>query len=216
MVGAGLTGAAVLGGGSGGPGDAGGEATDDVRTVQPGAPGDAGRELTDDEVAAIEAPEHTAADTEFMQAMLAHHAQALDMAALVADRTDSGDMPLLAERIVVSQEAETELIEQWLTDRGETVPDMSEPGDHAGHGQAPGMATPDQLTALEAARGPAFDAQFLQLMIAHHEGALTMVEELYAAGGGVEPAADALAREVEADQAIEILRMTDMLTARGG
>ena len=80
----------------------------------------------------------------------------------------------------------------------------------------PGMATLEQLAALDAARGPAFDAQFLELMIAHHQGALTMVEELYAAGGGVEPEADALAREVEADQAIEITRMTAMLAARGG
>ena len=79
----------------------------------------------------------------------------------------------------------------------------------------PGMATPEQLAELDAARGPAFDALFLDLMIAHHQGALVMVEELYAAGGGSEPAVDHFAREVEADQTIEIARMTDMQSARG-
>lgn len=228
VVVAGLTGAVVLAGGSDGSGPSdgserpGGEATDDVRTVQPGAPGEAGRELTDEEVAAIEAPPHTAADTEFMEAMLAHHAQALEMADLVADGTDSEDVDLLAERIVISQNAEIELMEQWLTDRGETVPPAegtaaaAAGGGHAEHAGMPGMATPDQLAALGAARGPAFDTLFLELMIAHHQGAVTMVEELYESGGGVEPAADALAREIEADQNIEILRMTDMLTARRG
>lgn len=215
-VGAGVAGAALLADGSDGTDGPGGEAADEVRTVQPGAPGEAGRELTDEEVAAIDAPAHTSADTAFMQGMLAHHAQALEMAALVADRTDRDDMPLLAERITLSQEAEIELVEAWLTGRGEAIPDMDEPADHAAHGAMPGMATPEQLAALEAAEGPAFDTMFLQLMIAHHGGALTMVEELYDAGGGIEPAADDLARDLEADQNIEILRMTDMLTARGG
>ena len=188
------------------------EASEDVRTVQPGAPGEDGRELSDDDVAGLGAPEHTAVDTEFMQGMLVHHGQALAMTALVDERTDSEDVPLLAERITVSQEAEIALIEQWLTDRGEEVPD---PTDHATHERMPGMATPEQLAALENASGPAFDALFLELMIAHHQGALTMVDELYTAGGGIEPAADAFAREVEADQTIEIGRMTDMQSARG-
>lgn len=219
-VAAGLTGAVVLASDSGGSdgstpsGGSGGQAVDDdVRTVQPGAPGEPGRELTDEELAAVEAPGHTAVDTAFMQAMLAHHAQALEMTGLVAERTDTDETVLLAERITISQEAEIELIEQWLTDRGEAVPD---PEHHEQHASMRGMATPDQLTALGAARGPAFDAQFLRLMIAHHQGAVTMVEELYDSGGGVEPAADSVARGVEADQSIEILRMTDMLTARGG
>jgi uncharacterized protein (DUF305 family) len=193
---------------NGGSDDAGG-GDDGVRTVQPGAPGEQGRELTDDEAAAIGTPEHTAADTAFMQDMIVHHQQALDMAGLVADRTARDDLPLMAERIVESQEAEIELIEQWLTDRDEEVPDES--ADHDDHEGMPGMATADQLDDLAAAEGEAFDRLFLELMIAHHLGAVTMVNDLYADGGGVEPAADGLARGIEADQNIEIGRMQDLL-----
>jgi uncharacterized protein (DUF305 family) len=197
----------VVNGGSGD--DAGGGGDDDVRTVQPGAPGEEGRELTDDEAAAIGSPEHTAADTAFMQDMIAHHQQALDMASLVADRTGRDDLPLLAERIIESQEAEIELIEQWLTDRDEEIPD--EAADHEEHEGMPGMATADQLDDLGAAEGTAFDRLFLELMIAHHQGAVTMVTDLYAGDGGLEPAADSLARGIEADQNIEIRRMQDLL-----
>jgi len=193
-------------------GSDGGPSDDEVRTVQPGAPGEGGRELSDEDVAGIETPEHTAADAAFMQHMHAHHTQALEMAALVGERTDSDDLPQLAERITVSQESEITLIEQWLTDRDEAVPQET---DRAAHAAMPGMATPEQLAQLGAARGPAFDALFLELMIAHHQGALTMVDDLYDAGGGVEPAVDGFARDVEADQTIEITRMTDMQSARG-
>jgi uncharacterized protein (DUF305 family) len=209
-VAAGVAGAFAVARGSGGSDDD--RAGDSVRTVQPGAPGEGGRELSDDDVAGIETPGHTPADTGFMQGMLVHHAQALEMAALVDERTSSDDMPILAERITVSQEAEIALIEQWLTDRDEAVPEAT---DHDRHDLMPGMATPQQLDELDAARGPAFDALFLDLMIAHHQGALVMVEELYRAGAGLEPAVDGFAREVEADQTIEIMRMTDMQSARG-
>jgi len=204
----GLVAGVVLAGGS--DGDGGDGRGDEVRTVQPGAPGEGGRELTDEEVAALDAPGHTAADTVFMEDMLAHHQQALDMAALVAERTERDDLPLLAERITVSQEAEIEQIEEWLTARGEDVPDAT---GHEQHEAVPGMATPEQLAQLEGAQGAAFDRLFLDLMIAHHRGALAMVDELYRAGGGLEPAADGLAREVEATQNIEILRMQELLTS---
>ena len=207
---AGVAGAIAVAGGSGDPGDD--DTGDGARTVQPGAPGEGARELTGEDAAGVEPPRHTAEDTAFMQGMLVHHAQALEMTALVDARTDSGDVPLLAERITVSQEAEIALIEQWLDDRGEAVPSAT---DHDAHGLMPGMATPEQLAELDAARGAAFDALFLDLMIAHHQGALTMVNELYTVGGGLEPAVDGFAREVEADQTIEITRMTDMQAARG-
>ena len=180
--------------------------------MQPGAPGEGGRELSDDDVAGLEAPEHTAVDTAFMQGMLVHHAQALEMTALVDERTDSEDMPLLAERITVSQEAEI-APHRAVADRpGRSGARPRRPRHaraHARHG--------DTRAAGRAgdASGPAFDALFLELMIAHHQGALTMVDELYTAGGGIEPAVDAFAREVEADQSIEIGRMTDMQSARG-
>ena len=205
---------AALGGsdGDGGDDSGGGEVDgDDPRVVQPGAPGEDTEELDDEEAAAVTVPEHVPADTLFMHDMILHHQQALDMAALVEERTDRDDLPVLAERITLSQEAEIELIEEWLTDRDEGVPDEDERSDHSQHEGMPGMATEVQLEGLEAAEGPAFDRLFLDLMIAHHQGAVTMVENLYAAGAGLEPAADQLARSVEADQNIEIRRMQELL-----
>jgi uncharacterized protein (DUF305 family) len=218
VLGAGLLGGVVAGGsggsGSGDGGDDGRGASDGARTVQPGAPGEGARELTDDEAAALGSPEHTPADTAFVQGMIEHHRQALTMAALVDGRSARDDIPLLAERITVAQEGEIELLEQWLTDRGEEVPAEAAPGEaHDGHAPMPGMATAEQLAGLEAAQGAAFDRLFLVLMIAHHQGALTMVDELYAAGGGLEPAADGFARGIEADQSIEIVRMQELLAA---
>jgi uncharacterized protein (DUF305 family) len=190
-------------------GDGGGDDADDgPRTVQPGAPGEASRELGDDEAAAVEAPAHTAADTAFVQGMIAHHQQALTMAALVDDRTGRDDLPLLAERVRVSQEDEIARLETWLTDRDEDVPADDA---HRDHDPMPGMATPEQLARLDAARDAGFDRLFLELMIAHHQGAITMVGQLYEQGGGLEPVVDGLARDIEADQAIEIGRMQELL-----
>jgi uncharacterized protein (DUF305 family) len=146
-----------------------------------------------------------------VQGMIAHHQQALAMAALVAERTDRTDLPVLAERITVAQEAEIELLEQWLTDRGEPVPDDGA-NEHAQHETLPGMATAEDLAQLELATGAPFDRRFLELMIAHHQGALAMVTGLYAAGGGLEPAVDGIARGIEADQTIEITRMQELLS----
>jgi len=181
----------------------------DVRTVQPGAPGETGRELSDDEVADIESPEATAADVAFMQNMIHHHRQALDMAALVEERAERDDLPLLAERITLSQTQDIEWMEGWLTAQGVEVLD---PADHEGHLMA-GMATDEQLDQLEQARGNSFDRLFLELMITHHQGAVTMVGDLYAAGGGLDPTVDGFTREVDSDQTIEIGRMQDILDA---
>jgi uncharacterized protein (DUF305 family) len=209
-AGTGIVVAALVGGGSGDSGDGGSRRDDGARTVQPGAPGEPSRELDDDE-APVEVPEHNPTDTAFMQDMVVHHRQALAMTALVADRTDRDDLPVLAERITETQETEIDQVERWLDDRGEEVPAEDEDQDHAAHDRMPGMATPAQLDRLEASSGPAFDRLFLDLMVAHHQGALTMVEQLYAAGGGLEPAADRFARDVEADQDVEILRMQELL-----
>jgi uncharacterized protein (DUF305 family) len=211
-VGVGIVVAALAGGGPGEGEADGGSGDDGARTVQPGAPGEPSRELGDDE-APVEVPEHSPTDTAFMQDMVVHHRQAMAMTALVADRTERDDLPVLAERITETQETEIDQVERWLTDRGEDVPDSDgdSDDDHAAHDRMPGMATADQLDRLEASSGPAFDRLFLDLMIAHHQGALTMVEQLYAAGGGLEPAADRFARDVEADQDVEILRMQELL-----
>lgn len=200
---------APTGGCSSDSGDSGGDG-DDARTVQPGAPGEESRELSDDEASSITVPEHTDADTAFMQDMIIHHRQALEMTALVDDRAESDDLPTLAERITETQETEIGQLEAWLTERDEDVPSEEDIDDHASH-DMPGMATPEQIESLEAARGPAFDRLFLDLMIAHHQGAVTMVVQLYEDGGGLEPAADRVARDAEADQNIEITRMQELL-----
>jgi uncharacterized protein (DUF305 family) len=187
-----------------------------ARVVQPGAPGQAGRTLSPGDLDAISPPAHNAADTLFMQQMIPHHAQALEMTALVDDRTRSEDLALLAERIEASQQTEIDQMQAWLTERHEEVPAAHD--HHSGHHPdlMPGMLTEDQLTQLAAARSAEFDRLFLEFMIRHHQGALRMVEQLYATGGGIEPASDRFAREVNADQNIEIRRMATMLADRSG
>ena len=114
----------------------------------------------------------------------------------------------MARRIDVSQESEIELMQSWLRERDEEVPALH---GHAHAQHMPGMATQAQLDDLEAARGTDFQRLFLELMIRHHEGALTMVRELRDAGGSFESEVDSLARHVESDQEIEILRMQELL-----
>ena len=190
--------------------------TQGPRVVQPGAPGEASRTVS----AAAPSPlPHTDADVAFMQGMIHHHAQALDMVALLETRTGREDMRLLARRIQISQADEIRMMESWLRARGEDVPDV---GAHAGHGVTtsgplmPGMLTPDEMAQLAAAQGAAFDRLFLEFMIKHHDGALVMVRELFSrAGAGQQGEIFAFASDVEADQTIEIRRMQAML-ARGG
>ncbi|WBB70021.1 DUF305 domain-containing protein [Micromonospora sp. WMMD812] len=187
-----------------------------TRVVQPGAPGQTSRTLSPAEQAQLPPPPtHTAADTQFMQHMIAHHAQALEMTALVADRAASSEVPLLARRIETSQRDEIAQMQRWLTERGEEVPGPH--AHHAGHDAVmPGMLTPEQFGLLRQARGAAFDRLFLDFMIRHHNGALTMVQQLYAAGGGLEPASDRFAREVTADQGIEIRSMQQLQARLAG
>jgi uncharacterized protein (DUF305 family) len=189
-----------------------GDASDEpaaTRVVQPGAPGQPGRTLSPTERSQL--PPHTQADTQFMQHMIAHHAQALEMTALVPDRAESGELPLLARRIETSQRDEIAQMQRWLTDRGEETP-----GPHAHHAGLdavmPGMLTPEQLSQLARARGHEFDRLFLEFMIKHHAGALIMVEELFAQpGAGQESEIFSFASDVEADQRMEIDRMGAML-----
>jgi uncharacterized protein (DUF305 family) len=149
-----------------------------------------------------------------MQGMIHHHAQALRMTALVPTRTSRPGLELLAKRIDVSQEAEIDQMQKWLKARGEAAPELHRLHGHAhGAGQVlmPGMLTEPELKQLAAARGAAFDRLFLEFMIKHHEGAMTMVAELYASDGGAESEIDAFARHVDSDQQIEIGRMKETL-----
>lgn len=161
-----------------------------------------------------EAPRgHTEADVRFVQGMIVHHAQAIVMAGLVSDRTPTRALRLLAERIDVSQRDEIASMARWLTVRREPVPAWDAPHHHHGadSGMA-GMATPAELEQLRGASGAAFDRLLLQLMIRHHEGALTMVAALFASAGAVQdPELFGFASDVDADQRAEIRRMRALL-----
>lgn len=188
-------------------------AADEAPVVQLGAPGEDSTTLSPEEVDEIEGPTYTEADVAFVQAMLPHHQQALEMNALVADRAADSDLALLAERIDVSQLDEIGQLEAWLTARDESVP-----GEHDHHGsdhaQMPGMLTEPEMAQLERSSGRRFDRLFLQYMIRHHEGAVAMVEELLTAGlGGQESAVFQLAGHIASDQQVEISRMKKMLLA---
>lgn len=189
------------------------ESAPDVRIVQPGAPGEATRTLSRKELPTNTRLPHTDADVEFMQGMIPHHAQALDMAALVEERTQSQDIRLLAKRIEISQRDEIALMSRWLEERGEEVP-----GQHAHHMMEghlmPGMLTAADMAELAGARGADFDRLFLEHMIRHHEGAIVMVKALFASpGAGQETDMFTFASHVDADQQIEIRRMKEMLAA---
>jgi uncharacterized protein (DUF305 family) len=168
--------------------------------------------------ARAQAPKYTRADVEFMQGMIGHHAQALDMAALVPSRTRNHSIHLLAQRIEISQRDEIRRMQTWLRDRSQSVPDPHMPamhhGSEGGDMLMPGMLTPEQMAQLTAARDAEFDALFLRLMIQHHEGALSMVKTLFSSPGAAqETATFRYASDVDSDQRIEIERMRKMLSA---
>ena len=180
--------------------------------IQPGPPGDPARELSAEEAIEIADTSYSPADAQFMQDMIPHHHQALEMAELVADRTNRQELIDAAGRIDASQQDEIEFMQQWLRERGEPVPDPTDhDAMHTDHRMA-GMATPQQMADLAAAQGAGFDRTFLQLMIAHHEGAVTMVEELQdQPGAAYDPVLFEFTNDVSNDQAAEIERMSVLL-----
>lgn len=148
-----------------------------------------------------------------MQGMIAHHAQAVEMTALVPDRTERADIRRLARRIAISQEDEMAIMRRWLEDRNEPIPGPHT--HHSGHhARMPGMLTAEELARLRASRAADFDRLFLESMIHHHEGALVMVDELFRTdGAGQESEVFQFATHVDSDQQIEIGRMRQMLDA---
>ena len=187
---------------------AGGASTPQI--VQPGAPGEASKVISAERATDLSRVQHTAADVAFMQGMIGHHAQALEMTALVPSRTSREEMRLLARRIDVSQADEIKMMQDWLQSRGARLPDP-----HAHHAPGaklmPGMLSPEEMSRLSAATGAEFDRLFLESMIKHHEGALVMVKELFATpGAGQEADIFAFASDVDADQRMEIDRMLAM------
>jgi uncharacterized protein (DUF305 family) len=161
----------------------------------------------------------TPADVRFMTNMIHHHAQALHMAQWVPARSTTPSIEVLAGRITNAQRDEIAIMQRWLRDRGQPVPELhvSDAGvmvhGHEGHEmEMPGMIPAAELRALEAARGAAFDRMFLELMIRHHAGAVTMVHELFATDGAAnDEEVFKFASDVQVDQTTEVARMRLML-----
>jgi uncharacterized protein (DUF305 family) len=179
--------------------------------VQPGAPGQPTRPIALERAVNLSQVSFTPADVAFMQGMIGHHAQALEMTGLLKTRSRDDDLRRLAERIEASQSDEIRMMEDWLTSHGHPLPD---PHAHHRHGAhlMPGMLPAEQMTRLAEASGPAFDRLFLASMIAHHEGALVMVRDLLALPRAAQDSEIfGFVSDVEADQKMEIVRMAAML-----
>ena len=231
-------------------------ASGQVPIIQPGAPGQDGRELTAQEASQLAENQYSEADVAFMQGMIIHHQQAVDMSALVDDRTNLDALVELAGRIDATQADEIAFMQSWLSERGEFAPDPTggdpteggptggdpteggptgghamadghmmagdpmmsgadmTPGGHGGmdHAMMAGMATPEQMARLAASEGVAFDRLFLELMIRHHEGAIEMVDDLFATrGSAFDPVLFNFANDVRGEQQSEINRMALIL-----
>lgn len=198
---------------------------------QPGAPGAASRVISAREAVDLSRTTFTADDVAFMQHMIVHHAQAVEMVGLLEAHGANETVKLLGRRIAMSQEAEIAVMRHWLRDRGQPLEmagmdhsgmDHSgmDHGAHAGHAMPasdtplmPGMLSPAQMQRLAAARGADFDRLFLEGMIQHHQGALDMVDGLLARPDAAEdPVLSDFASSVVADQTAEIRRMQFVLS----
>jgi uncharacterized protein (DUF305 family) len=180
--------------------------------VHPGAPGEDARDLTADEAVLIAETAYSPDDVRFMQDMIPHHHQAMQMAALVGDRTNRREIVDLAGRIAASQGDEIAFMQKWLRDRGQRIPDPTAHDEmHVAHTMA-GMATPEQMAELARLEGADFDRLFLELMIPHHEGAVTMVGNLLEQpGSAYDPVLFEFTSDVTNDQTAEIERMHALL-----
>ena len=184
----------------------------DVPIILPGAPGEAGKKITADEAIEIADTSYSPDDVVFMQDMIPHHNQAVQMALLVEERTNNEELREIAGRINTAQADEIEFMQGWLRERGEDTPDP-----HAHHAMQTshdmaGMASPEEMAQLAASEGVAFDRLFLRLMIAHHEGALEMVEHLLdQPGAAYDPVLFEFVNDVTEDQESEIEQMNVML-----
>ena len=182
--------------------------------VQPGAPGQPTRTLPPSTRASL--PPRSPADVQFMQGMIMHHAQAVEMTALIASHTESKDLRLLGARISHSQSEEIRFMKRWLETRGQptSLPMPEMPGMDMSKQPMlmPGMLTPKQMEALKKAKGAKFDQLFLTGMIQHHNGALIMVKDLFdTAGSGQDAELFNFATDVDSGQRAEIRIMQTML-----
>jgi uncharacterized protein (DUF305 family) len=197
-----------------------------VPIVQPGAPGQSSRTLAASPVIVTRRPP-LEADISFMQGMIHHHSQAVEMVDLLRTRSRNRKLQALGNRISISQTDEMKYMKQWLEDRGQPTVMAHAQMDHSAMGHdmkamagmnmgamplMPGMLTPAQMQALAKASGPAFDHLFLTGMIQHHTGALIMVEDLFdTAGAGQDNVLYDFATDVDNTQRAEIEIMKSML-----
>jgi len=192
--------------------------------VQPGAPGKPSKTLPSSTRATLLPPSR--ADVEFMQGMIMHHSQAIEMTALISSHTENKDLRSLGARISSSQSDEIKFMKRWLAVRGEPIsmamPDTPDPKmpetdnhtDHPVHSMTlmPGMLTTEQMDALRKAKGAEFDRLFLTGMIQHHNGALTMVKDLFdTPGAGQDAELFNFATDADNTQRAEIRIMQSML-----
>tara|TARA_B100000212_G_scaffold119786_1_gene89581 strand:- start:4706 stop:6907 length:2202 start_codon:yes stop_codon:yes gene_type:complete len=190
----------------------------DAPIIKPGAPGEESENLKAEEATAIANTSFIEADVKFLQGMIVHHEQAILMSSMVAKRTNNPTIVDLADRIDASQEDEISFMESWLKERGESRPkenmhsmmkhnDMKH-HDMSMHLDMVGMASPKQLNELENSKSTDFDRLFLQLMIAHHDGALEMVKDLKKfSGAAYDPVLNEFVSDLVNDQGVEIERM---------
>src|ERR1700682_3349604 len=183
--------------------------------VQPGAPGQPTRTLPPSTRATL--PPRSPANVQFMQGMIMHHSQAVEMTALIASHTENKDLRLLGARISSWQWDEIKFMQRWLAARGEalSMAPRAMPGMDMSHEKMalmPGMLTPEQMEALRKAKGAEFDHLFLTGMVQHHNGALTMVKDLCdSAGAGQDADLFNSATDADNTQRAEIKIMQTML-----
>ena len=179
--------------------------------VQPGAPGQPSRVITAEAAADVSKVDYIDADIKFMQGMIGHHAQAIEMVAFIPTHSSRREMVLLGQRIDISQNDEIKMMQEWLRARGQQVPALNAMHAH-GATLMPGMLTEEEMARLARANGDEFDRLFLEGMIKHHEGAITMVKELFATpGAGQDVSVFSFANDVDIDQRMEIQRMGALL-----
>jgi len=192
--------------------------------AQPSAPGTPpAARATEVTQPAVAPYPYSEADVKFMSGMIPHHAQAVLIAGWAASHGARDDVRILCERIVVGQRDEIALMQTWLRDRGQDVPaaDATHMRMTMGNGMThdmlmPGMLTEEELAKLDQSRGPDFDRLFLTYMIKHHQGAITMVDELFESyGAAQDDTVFRFASDVYADQTTEIDRMYTMLAGGG-
>lgn len=191
---------------------ASGSLAQDAPIVQPGAPGKPSQSLDANEATEIAKNSYSRDDVTFMQDMIPHHNQAVQMAALVSERTNSQELISIAGRIDASQEDEIKFMSDWLAARSERVPEATaHHAMHMSHDMA-GMASPVDMARLAASSATDFDRLFLELMIEHHKGAVTMVQDLLSRpGSAYDPVLFQFVNDIVNDQEAEIARMTDLL-----